>query len=171
MREKMGNKSWKVFTILIAVVIVASGVTALYSSGDELDSANQLNSKTNNFLSLKEPPFLIASAQEMGAMDTQTCSLEDEAGISAYIHVGYEIDLSKARDAYMSIDTETDEYIIGIVPRGYLEELYPRVYTRIFRRRDFSTSRSELCVSDNTTSCNSRCLQCGWCSIPFPNLL
>ena len=128
------RKNWsQVFTILITVVIVASGVTALYSSWDEMGSANQLNSKTNNILSLKEPPFLIASAQEIGAMDAQTCSLEDEAGISAYIHVGSEIILSNARNAYMSIDTETDEYIIGIVQSAEihsLEERYPRVYTR-----------------------------------------
>ncbi|NQE45412.1 hypothetical protein C5S31_05265 [ANME-1 cluster archaeon GoMg2] len=129
----MGNKNWVVFTILIMIVIVASGVTALYSSGDEMGTTNQLNSKTNNILSLKEPPFLIASAQEMGAMDAQTCSLEDEAGISAYWNVGSEINLNMAREAYKSIDTETDEYIIGIVQSveiPSLVEIYPRVYTR-----------------------------------------
>ena len=106
-------------------------------------------------------------------MDAQTCSLEDEAGISAYWNVGSEINLNKAREAYKSIDTETDEYIIGIVQTGWLEELYPScrdaelsrdlskslyqkgrmdfsVYSKgIFRRRDFSMSRSELCDTYN----------------------
>lgn len=64
----------------------------------------------------------------MGA--TQTVSLEDEAGICAYYNVGSDINLTKARGAYTSIDMETDAYIIGIVAEGCFEEIYPRVYTR-----------------------------------------
>jgi hypothetical protein len=129
MKTKLNSR---VFAISIALIIVASCAAVLYGSSSGTTDDAQLGSKTNNIFSLKYPPFLIASAQETEPMmgTTQTVSLEDEAGICAYFNVGSEINLTKARDAYKSIDTETDEYIIGIVAEGSIEEIYPRVYTR-----------------------------------------
>ncbi len=48
--------------------------------------------------------------------------LDDEAGIAAYMKTNLTIDLSLAKQAYRTIEQETDEYIIGSVPlTGYPE--------------------------------------------------
>lgn len=80
------------------------------------------------------PPFIgIAGASPAGggggAGGSPTVSLFNESGISAYLNAG-SINLTQARTAYKSIDTETPEYIIGIVQvSGVDESIYPRVYT------------------------------------------
>jgi len=48
--------------------------------------------------------------------------LDDEAGIAAYMKSNLPIDLSIAKQAYRTIEEETDQYIIGSVPlTGYPE--------------------------------------------------
>ena len=48
--------------------------------------------------------------------------LEDEAGISAYMNAGQNIDLNLAKKAYRTIEEETEQYIIGSVKlTGYSE--------------------------------------------------
>lgn len=129
MKTKLNSR---VFAISVALIITACCAAVLYTPSSGTTDDAQSGSKTNNIFSLKYPPFLIASAQETEPMmgTAHTVSLEDEAGICAYYNVGSEIDLTKARDAYQSIDVEADEYIIGIVPDGYVAEAFPRVYTR-----------------------------------------
>jgi len=51
-----------------------------------------------------------------------TSFLETEAGISAYTNIGQTIDLVKAKNAFRTIESETDEYIIGSVPLPDYEE-------------------------------------------------
>jgi len=59
-----------------------------------------------------------------------TSFLEDEAGISAYMNSGQTIDLALAKQAYRTIEDETDQYIIGSVQlTGYSETEDIHAYT------------------------------------------
>jgi hypothetical protein len=75
---------------------------------------------------LQPPKF--ASAASFG--DTPLgMYLDSEAGISAYYDSGEPINLSNARNAFRTIETETAEYIIGSVAvPGYDEGFDPHVY-------------------------------------------
>jgi len=53
----------------------------------------------------------------------------DEAGISAYINVGQNIDLNKAKSALRGIQAEGSNYVIGIMELpGLPEEEFPHIY-------------------------------------------
>jgi len=53
----------------------------------------------------------------------------DEAGISAYVKAKDSIDLNQAKSAFVSIERETSNYVIGTVALTYhSEEEYPHVY-------------------------------------------
>jgi hypothetical protein len=55
--------------------------------------------------------------------------LQQEAGISAYVNVGQDIDLAQVRGAFKTVETVSDEYIIGEVALPDLpEEAHPHVY-------------------------------------------
>lgn len=54
---------------------------------------------------------------------------EDEAGISAYVNVGQNIDLKQAKTAFVGLIDEGSDYVIGTVMiEGLPEETYPHVY-------------------------------------------
>lgn len=54
---------------------------------------------------------------------------EDEAGISAYVNVGQNIDLEQAKTAFIGLIDEGSDYVIGTVSlEGLPEETYPHVY-------------------------------------------
>ena len=53
----------------------------------------------------------------------------DEAGISAYVNVGQNIDLAKAKSALRGIQAEGDNHVIGIIElTGLPEEEFPHMY-------------------------------------------
>ena len=53
----------------------------------------------------------------------------DEAGISAYVNAGQNIDLEKAKKAFVGIRAEGDDYVIGIMQlEGLPEDEFPHVY-------------------------------------------
>ena len=53
----------------------------------------------------------------------------DEAGISAYVNVGQNIDLAKAKNAMRGIQAEGSNYVIGIMELpGLPEEAFPHIY-------------------------------------------
>jgi len=53
----------------------------------------------------------------------------DEAGISAYVKASSSIDLNDTKSAFVSIERETADYIIGTVALSlHSEEQYPHVY-------------------------------------------
>ena len=119
----MGKKfslNLKVLVVLAALVMVASCTAVLYSETEGEKGIDESGGK--GVISLMPPPFIgVAGAAEAaggggGALRAGTSFLEEEAGISAYTDVGQEIDLEDARDAFRTIEYETDEYIIGSVP-------------------------------------------------------
>ena len=125
----------KVLAISIALVLVASSAAVVLYSGTEGGEGGSESGGGRGVISLMPPPFIgVAGAAEAGgggggAAGSPTVSLSTEAGISAYLNAG-SIDLNHARTAYKSIDTQTPEYIIGIVQiSGVDESLYPKVYT------------------------------------------
>ena len=102
---------WKLLAISIAFVVVGS-CTVLYRSitTSTLDSPFE----NRNIISLVSPSFIpISGASEILQ---GTSFLDDEAGISAYTNVGQQIDLDDAKNAFRTIEYETDDYIIGSVP-------------------------------------------------------
>ena len=131
----MWNKfGLKVLAVLTALVMVVSSVAMYgYNAGEVEKGISEGGGK--GVISLMPPPFIgIAGAAEaMGGggegAGASTVSLSNESGISAYLNAG-SINLNQARTAYKSIDTETSEYIIGIVQiSGVDESIYPSVYT------------------------------------------
>jgi len=123
----------KVLAISIALVIASS--VAMYSlekEGSELSEGGE-----KGVISLMPPPFIdVAGASPAGgggggaAPRAGTTFLEKEAGISAYVNIGQEIDLEKAETAFKSIETANESYIIGqIALDGYDPEyVAPHAY-------------------------------------------
>ncbi len=65
-----------------------------------------------------------AQAQEKGVN-----FLQQEAGISAYVKVGQAIDLAQVKGAFKTVETVSDDYIIGEVAlRDLPEYVHPHVY-------------------------------------------
>jgi len=63
------------------------------------------------------------------AQEVEKSFLEEEAGISLYVNVGEEIDLSQAKALYKVLEDETDSYLIGTVELyGYDEYWWPHVW-------------------------------------------
>jgi hypothetical protein len=78
---------------------------------------------------LLESPALVAQAATAQAQEKGVNFLQQEAGISAYVNVGQEINLSQVRGAFKSVETVRDEYIIGEVALPDLPEFaHPHVY-------------------------------------------
>lgn len=77
----------------------------------------------NGILDLKKPSFVGIAMADTGSF------LDDEAGIAAYTQTPSSINLSTVRDAFRTIERETDQYIIGSVDiPGYSEDHSPHVY-------------------------------------------
>lgn len=73
-------------------------------------------------IALAAPPFVQERQGSSGFADT-------EAGIAAYFNAGQTIDLSKVKTLYRSIETQTNDYIIGSVGvPDYDEDYDPHVY-------------------------------------------
>jgi len=68
-------------------------------------------------LSLQAPAFVRAAEGVGPVMSAQvTTQLAAEAGISAYLQTSTSIDLGLIKDEFRTIETQTDDYIIGSVP-------------------------------------------------------
>jgi len=53
----------------------------------------------------------------------------NEAGISAYVNLGQEIDLTRARSIFKGIEADESDYVIGIIALPNLaEDMWPHVY-------------------------------------------
>lgn len=102
----MKGKLSKIFLAFLAVVVVVICVEIFL-----LRSPNVKDVKTNNPISQGSPFFALAEVPQL----PEGTFPEAEAGMSAYTDVGVTIDLDKVRDAFKTIEDETDEYIIGSV--------------------------------------------------------
>ena len=132
----MGKKfslNLKVLAVLTALVMVVSCTAVLYSVTEGEKGISEGGGK--GVISLMPPPFIgVAGAAEAaggggGAAATGTTFLEEEAGISAYVNVGQEIDLEKAKTAFKSIETANESYIIGEIDLpGLPEDVDPHAY-------------------------------------------
>ena len=126
----------KVLAISIALVMVASGVAMYGYSGTEGEEGISESEDGKGVISLVAPPFIgVAGAAETagggggGAPRAGTTFLEEEAGISAYVSVGQEINLEKAKAAFKSIETANESYIIGEIDLPRLPEFVdPHAY-------------------------------------------
>jgi len=131
----MGHKiGLKALAILIALVMVASSFAMYgYSGTDVKNGMDERGEK--GVISLMPPPFVgVAGAAEAaggggGAATAGRTFLEEEAGISAYVNVGQQIDLEKAETAFKSIETANESYIIGEIDiPGLPEDVDPHAY-------------------------------------------
>jgi len=110
------------FGFLIALiaflVVLALGSGGLI--GDKLDG--------DGGLVLRQPSLMALAAtteQERKGVNF----LQQEAGIAAYVKVDQKINLEQVRDAFKTIETVSDEYIIGEVALPKLpEKAHPHVY-------------------------------------------
>lgn len=85
-----------------------------------------IDSKGNSGLALERPSFVALAATD-GQEGVNF--LQQEAGISAYVKVDQAIDLEQVRGAFKTVETVSDEYIIGEVALPDLpEEAHPHVY-------------------------------------------
>jgi hypothetical protein len=76
-----------------------------------------------------EPPSFVALVAEAQAQEKGVNFLQQEAGISAYVKVEQAIDITKAKGAFKTTETASDEYVIGeIALPGLPDEAHPHVY-------------------------------------------
>ncbi|CAD6492960.1 MAG: hypothetical protein CHKLHMKO_00383 [Candidatus Argoarchaeum ethanivorans] len=99
----MNKPLWKILAISIALLMLVSCPAVLYSGTEVEKGISEGGGK--GVISLMPPPFIgVAGAAEAAggggdAAAAGTTFLEEEAGISAYVNVGQEIDLEKAETA------------------------------------------------------------------------
>ncbi len=105
------RKIAKLIVLLCAVLVCIFLIQAIVLTGET-------KAKLTEIL-LAQPAF----AQE------STSFPADEAGISAYVNAGQNIDLSKAKSAFRGTQAEGSNYVIGIVElTGLPEEEFPHMY-------------------------------------------
>lgn len=98
-------------TAMVSVVALAIA-WGLAGPGDEAEAGRTR-------ITLQQPTFL-ASVHADGS--SPASFLEDEAGISAYFKANVPINIADVRDLFETIETETDDYIIGSIRvRNYTE--------------------------------------------------
>ena len=125
----MRDTFWlRVFAISVALVIVVSCTAVLYNSTEVGKGIEEGEGK--DVISLMPPPFIgVAGAAEATGSNAFP---EDEAGMSAYVNIGHEIDLEKAKGVFFSVEDESENgtYIIGQVALDSFgkEKVSPHVY-------------------------------------------
>jgi len=113
---KLKGKVLKVSLVLV-VLIVGVVVASVVWHGKTFNK----NWSSNLGFSLTSPAF--AQTGELPKFPA------DEAGISAYVNVGQNIDLKKAKTAFTGLIDEGNDYVIGTFNiAGLPEEAYPHVY-------------------------------------------
>ncbi len=103
-------------------VVLLLGVVVLLAFSGELtwDRADK------GGLPLQPPSFAVLTAQ---AQEKGVNFLQQEAGIAAYVKVGQAIDITKAKGAFKTTETASDEYVIGEIALPDLpDEAHPHVY-------------------------------------------
>lgn len=109
----MGFPTIRRIFLAFLIVIVLVVTLGLMRGSDE-------PTHEENVLKLKAPSFVgVANAEGLGFLS----SVENEAGISAYVKSPTSIDLNDVRDVFRTIEEETSDYIIGSVPVGNYAEL------------------------------------------------
>ena len=119
----MNTKSIRRFLFAAAVVAIL-----LLAFGQVNKPSAPVNG--DNVFTLRAPPFagIVSAETHPTAVDIGT-RLDYEAGISAYYQTPDIIDLDLVRGQFRTIETETEDYIIGSVPvAGYYESADPHVY-------------------------------------------
>jgi len=118
----------KVLAISIALVIASSVAMYGYSETEGGEGISE-SEGGKGVISLVAPPFISAAGASpagggggAAAPRAGTSFLEEEAGISAYVNIGHEIDLEKAKTAFKSIETANESYIIGEIDLPGLPE-------------------------------------------------
>ena len=105
-------------SLLLGIAILGTA-WIFYPSGNAASSPGSI--------SLKAPEFM--SAVHAAEANSITSVISDEAGISGYFQASGPIDLNAVRGVFLTIETETDEYILGSVPvRDYTEYYSVHVY-------------------------------------------
>jgi len=118
--ERRRTKEGKMQKRLVALLVV--GVWLFLSGGSAWE-------RTDDGSIRLESPALVALAAEAQAREEGVNFLQQEAGISAYVNVGQEIDLARVRGAFKTVETVSDNYIIGEIALPDLpEEAHPHVY-------------------------------------------
>lgn len=99
----------------ITIVLVLFILLILFDSNFSLirEENEEYIPKTGNLLSLVKPAF---------ALESETSFLEEEAGISLYMKVNQQLDLSKVKSAFKTIEKETSNYIVGSISLPNLPE-------------------------------------------------
>ena len=104
---KIKNRGEKI-TIFMAILLLCIYVVANFIAG---------GSEDGDFggLLLAKPAF---------AQSTEAGFLEKEAGIAAYTNVSQQLNPARARDAFRTVEVETETYIIGSVALADLAKSY-----------------------------------------------
>lgn len=114
----MKGRLWKIIVASLAVAVAIACAVVFSPASENIETKVE----GSNMFGLIKPPFVSAAGEA-------TNFLEEEAGISAYVNVGREIDLDEAREALIGISSEGESYIIGNVElEGLPEEEFPLVY-------------------------------------------
>lgn len=101
----------KIYSILCLLIILSTVSVAMFinmktSNNDVGDGSIQLL-----------PPAFVHSAYAQG---DDSSFLLDEAGISAYVNVGSEIDISRIESLFRTVEDQTEDYIVGsMIAPGY----------------------------------------------------
>jgi hypothetical protein len=110
----------RVYIYAIIAVVASIAVIPILNNTQSYESISNKADTSDNILALIRPSFGQSSGVNF---------LEDEAGIAAYVKFDSSINLDDARDAFSSIESETDEYIIGIIAlANYGDGEYPHAF-------------------------------------------
>ena len=113
----MKRKIIRLFAVAgILILGLVIGLSIERSPGEE-----QLASSTAGSFSLSLPALAQGIPTDQFPMN--------EAGISAYVDLGHEIDLVRARSVFKGIEADEDGYLIGIIELPNLaEDMWPHAY-------------------------------------------
>jgi hypothetical protein len=115
----MNRKTTHILIVAIAVLLVS--VVSFSFLGDQ-----EKSTLPESVFKLSAPGFVnqaFAGTTPLGNY------LDSEAGISAYYVSGFSINLNNARNAFRTVETQTEDYIIGSVAvPNYVEHFDPHVY-------------------------------------------
>ena len=111
-------------------LVLAALLLAVLSTG--LLRWGAIDNRLDSGLALEQPSLVASAAAATGGQEQEQGGvnfLEQEAGISAYVKLDQPIDLEQVREAFKTIETVSDEYIIGEVALPDLpEKAHPHVY-------------------------------------------
>jgi hypothetical protein len=117
------NRRFHQFLVVVVVVFVVLAVSFVALENPDKSSL------PDYVLELKPPLFVgqaYAGTTPLGEY------LDSEAGISAYYDSGFPINLNNAANAFRTIETQTEDYIIGSVAVPYhVEHFDPHVYVHV----------------------------------------